>query len=205
MTDYVPQSYKNLKAWLLLQQTELTALLATTINMTADERTAYQLAVTTILTPVTVIVDLMDELEQKTADFPLILEAQLPLIRAAVKRAKTSAACTPAIQLQLDWVGESQNNDPETSRPTINVTAQPNRVKIEGRKPGFDAVSIYSRKKGDVQWKLIAVRKRKFPYYDESPLAVAGVPEVREYVAHGVVDDEEVGEPSEIKEIVFAG
>jgi hypothetical protein len=45
----------------------------------------------------------------------------------------------------------------------------------------------------------------KFHYYDESPLAVAGVPEVREYVAHGVVDDEEVGEASEIKEVVFAG
>jgi hypothetical protein len=205
MTDYVPQSYKNLKAWLLLQQTELTALLAAAINMTVDERTAYLLAVTTILTPVTAIVDLMDDLEMKTADFPLILEAQLPLIRAAVKRAKTSTACTPAIQLQLDWVGDAQNNDPETSRPTINLTAQPGRVKIEGRKPGFDSVSIYSRKKGEVQWKLIAVRKRKFPYYDESPLAVAGVPEVREYVAHGVVDDEEVGEPSEIKEIVFAG
>ena len=117
----------------------------------------------------------------------------------------TTAACTPAIQLQLDWVGKSQNNDPETSRSTINLTAQPGRVKIEGRKPGFDSVSIYSRKKGEVHWKLIAVRKRKVPYYDESPLAVPGVPEVREYVAHGVVDDEEVGEPSEIKEIVFAG
>jgi hypothetical protein len=44
-----------------------------------------------------------------------------------------------------------------------HLAAQPGRVKIEGRKPGFDSVSIYSRKKGEVQWKLIAVRKRKFP------------------------------------------
>ncbi len=78
-------------------------------------------------------------------------------------------------------------------------------VKIEGRKRGFDAVNIHSRKKGEVRWKLITVRKRKFRYYDESPLAVANTPEVREYVAHGVVDDEEVGAPSEIKEVVFAG
>ncbi|HEV7401690.1 MAG TPA: hypothetical protein VGO11_02145 [Chthoniobacteraceae bacterium] len=140
-----------------------------------------------------------------TADLPLILASPLPLIRAAITRARTSAACTPAIQTSLEWIGAPQNNDPETSRPTIEFTPQPGRVKIEGRKPGFDAVNIYSRKKGDVQWKLIAVRKRKFPYYDESPLAVAGTPEVREYVAHGVVDDEEVGEPSEIKEVVFAG
>ena len=78
-------------------------------------------------------------------------------------------------------------------------------MKIAGKKPGFDAVNIYSRKKGDVQWKLIAVRKRKFPYFDESPLAVATTPEVREYMAIGTVADEETGVPSEIKEVVYAG
>ena len=92
-----------------------------------------------------------------------------------------------------------------TSRPTIGVEAQRARVKITGKKPGFDSVNIYSRKKGDVAWKLIAVRKRKFPYYDESPLAVAETPEVREYMAIGVINDEEIGEMSEIKEVVYAG
>ena len=78
-------------------------------------------------------------------------------------------------------------------------------MKIDGRKPGFEAVNIYSRIKGAVQWKLIAVRKRKFPYFDESPLAVAGTPEVREYMAIGVIADEETGQHSEIVEVVFAG
>ena len=95
--------------------------------------------------------------------------------------------------------------DPAHSRPTIDAEAQCGRIKITGKKPGFDSVSIYSRKKGDVQWKLIAVRKRKFPYYDETPLAVPNTPEVREYMAIGVVKDEEIGEPSEIKEVVYAG
>ena len=49
------------------------------------------------------------------------------------------------------------------------------------------------------------MRKRKFPYYDESPLAVANTPEVREYMAIGVINDEEIGQMSEIKEIVYAG
>ena len=34
---------------------------------------------------------------------------------------------------------------------------------------------------------------------------VANAPEVREYMAIGVVKDEEVGQPSEIKEVVYAG
>ena len=66
-------------------------------------------------------------------------------------------------------------------------------------------MNLYFRKKGDVQWKLIAVRKRRFPYFDESPLAVPNTPEVREYMAIGVNADEETGQPSEIKEVVYAG
>jgi hypothetical protein len=204
-TDYVPQSYPNLNAWCGKQDTELTAPLATTIGMTAGERTTYLAAVSAIQTAVAPIVDLMEQLEELTANFPGILDAQLPLIRAAIKRAKTSPGCTPAIQMQLDWIGQAQNVDPEHSRPSIEIEAQRGRVKITGRKPGFDAVSIYCRKKGEVQWRLIAVRKRRFPYYDEAPLAVPNVPEVREYMAIGVVADEEIGQPSEIKEVVYAG
>ena len=204
-TDYIPQSYPNLHAWLAKQDTELTAPLATTIGMTAAERTAYLAAVGAILPAATAITDLMEQLEEKTTDFPGILDANVPLLRAAIKRAKTSPACTPAIQTQLDWIGAAQNVDPAHSRPSITVEAQRARVKIDGRKPGFDSVSIYCRKKGDVQWRLIAVRKRKFPFYDEAPLAVPGTPEVREYMAIGVVADEEIGEMSEIKEVVYAG
>ena len=127
------------------------------------------------------------------------------LRRVYSARCGLCCGCTLDIQTQLDWIGEAHEMDPAHSRPTINIETQRGRVKVTGRKPGFDAVSIYSRKKGDVQWKLIAVRKRKFPYYDESPLTVPNAPEVREYMAIGVVADEEIGEMSEIKEVVYAG
>ena len=204
-TDYVPQSYPNLNTWCARQDSELTAPLATTIGMTAGERAAFLAAVDTVKTAVAPIVDLMQQLDELTANFPVILDAQMPVIRAAIKRAKTSPGCTPAIQTQLDWIGAAHTQHPGTSRPTIDAEAQRGRVKISGKKPGFEAVNIYSRKKGDVSWKLIAVRKRKFPYYDESPLAVPNTPEVREYMAIGVIKDEEIGEMSEIKEVVYAG
>ena len=203
--DIIPQSYGNLRGWLAKQIEILTAALAATIGMTPDERTAYLAAVNSILTPLTAIVALMEELEEKTAAFPDILEAFLPIIRAAIKRAKTSAGCTADVRVSLDWNADVANNDPENSRPHINAEAQRGRVKISGNKPTFDAVNIYRRIKGEVQWQLIAVRKRRFPYFDESPLAVAGTPEVREYMAIGVVKDEEIGQMSEIKEVVFAG
>ena len=203
--DFIPQSYNNLEGWLTKQDTLLTAALAATIGMTPAERTAYLAAITAIRTPLAAIIALMEELEEKTAAFPDILALQLPIVRAGVKRAKTSADCTLDIQTQLAWIARSANNDPENSRPNIEIEAQRGRVKITGTKPGFEAVNIYRRIKGEVQWQLIAVRKRKFPYYDEGPLAVAGTPEVREYMAIGVVNDEEIGQTSEIKEVVYAG
>ncbi|SRR5581483_9619517 len=204
MTDYIPQSYKNLRDWLQKQKDELPAK-AATLGMTDAERDTYLNAVNCLLPVVSAIVDLMDELDAKTADFEPLLAAQSPILRAAIKRLKTSPACTPSLAQEMEWVGDSTDVDPKTSRPTITIEAQRGRVRIDGKKPGFEAVNLYSRIKGQMQWKLIAVRKRKFPIYDDTPLAVPGTPEVREYMAIGVVNDEEVGEPSEIKEVAYAG
>ena len=129
----------------------------------------------------------------------------MAILRAGIKRAKTSPGCTPGIAMEMDWVGESHEFNPETARPTIDVASQPGRVKVDGRKPGFEAANIYSRIVGQVPWKQVAVRKRKFPFFDETPLAVAGVPERREYMAMGVINDEEVGQPSEIREVLHGG
>jgi hypothetical protein len=147
------------------------------------------------------IVDLMEQLEEKTAAFPDILDAQMSVVRSQIKRGKTSPNCTADIQTQLGWIGRTINNDPESSRPNIDAEAQRGRVKITGNKPSFEAVNIYRRIKGQVQWQLIAVRKRRFPFFDESALAVPNTPEVREYMAIGVINDEEVGQMSEIKEV----
>ena len=203
--DYVPQSFPNLLAFLIKQETELTTQLATDIGMTTADRTALLAAVAVVKALVAEIVDLMDTLEEKTADFPLILEQQMPTVRAIIKKTKADPLCTPAVVAQLDWEGPGVNFNPATARPTIDAEAQRGRVKISGKKPGFDAVNIYFRKKGDVQWRLIAPQRLRFPFYDESALAVANTPEVREYMAIGVIADEEIGQMSEIKEVVYAG
>lgn len=203
--DYVPQSYPNLLAWLTLQETEITTQLATDIGMSAADRTALLAAVAAIKTKVAEIVDLMNSLEEKTADFPMILEQQMPTVRAVIKKTKADPLCIPSVVTQLEWEGDNDSFNPDTARPFIDAEPQPGRVKITGRKPGFTLVNIYYRKKGDVQWKVLVTGRQRFPFYDETPLTVPGTPEVREYVARGVVNDEEVGQPSEIKEVVFAG
>jgi hypothetical protein len=204
-TDYVPLSYENLNDWLDLQETGVTAALATAIGATPAERTAFLAAVAALKAPVAEIVDLTHQLEMKIASLPAVQTAQIPVIRAFITRAKTSAGCTGYIRVAQQWIGEQHEIDYNTQRPTIRIEVQRGRVKITGQKPGFASVNIYGRKKGDVEWKLITIRITKFPYYDERPLTVAGTPEVREYRAVGVVNDQEIGQPSEIKEVVYAG
>ncbi|MEQ1861461.1 MAG: hypothetical protein ABMA13_16180 [Chthoniobacteraceae bacterium] len=205
MTDFIPHSYKNLRDWLQKQVTDLTAALAATLNMSAAERQVILDACNALLPLLNDIVEKLDQLEQLTADLQALLLVHTPPIRAGIKRAKTSPGCTPGIIVDMEWKGESHEFDPDTARPTIDVEAQRGRVKIDGKKPGFDSANIYYRRKGDVQWKLIESKRKRFPYYDEQPLAVAGQPEVREYMAIGVIGDEEVGQMSEIKEVVYAG
>lgn len=201
--DFIPQSYKNLRDWLKTQAG--IATVAPTLGMTADEQADYLAHVNAVLPTVTDIVDLMEQMDQKVADLQPLLDTYIPLIRKDIRRAKTAPGYLPSIGEQFDWIGETTERDPATGRPTIEVEAQRGRVMITGKKPSYEAVNIYSRKAGETTWKLIAIRKRKFPFIDETPLTTPGTPEVREYMAIGVINDEEIGNPSETKEVAFAG
>ncbi len=192
--DFIPQSNKNLALWLQKQHDD-TATVAPAIGATADA----------LLPLANDIVTLQEQLDQKLADLHLLSATHLPEMRKFIKRGKTSGGYLPSIGEDMGWIGDNNEIDPATSRPILEVTALQGRVRIEGRKPGFEAVNVYTRKKGDVGWKTLAVRKRKFPIYDEAPLMAASIPEIREYMLTGVVNDEEIGQPSEIKEVVFVG
>ena len=200
----IPHSFKNLRDWLKLQIDDVAGI-GSACGMTGPEIIAYLASANLLHPKVAEIVTLMETLDEKTDDLEPHLATQLPLMRKAIARAKTHPGCIPSTILQMQWKGDAQEFNEETARPNIKLTAMNGRVKVEGNKPGFEAYNLYSRIKGQVAWKPIAIRKRKFPYYDDSALAVPNTPEVREYMAMGVINDEEVGVPSEIKEVVYAG
>lgn len=80
----------------------------------------------------------------------------------------------------------------------------PGRVRIDFVKDGLDGVHIYARLKGQTTWAKLALDTYS-PYEDNRPLATAGQPEHREYMAIGVLHDEEVTQQSDIVEAVFGG
>ncbi len=148
---------------------------------------------------------LTERLRERKAVLPAVRKAQLPVIRAFINRCVTYPDCTPGIIERLEWAATGGGLDLAQARPRLTAEAQRGGVKIMVKRAGFEAANVYARRRGEEQWTLIAERKRKFPYYDQRPLAVAAVPEVREYRAIGVMNDEQAGQPGEVQEVVFAG
>jgi hypothetical protein len=72
---------------------------------------------------------------------------------------------------------------------------------VKGKTKG---VNIYSRLKGQSEWTFLALDTES-PYHDTRALAVAGVAETREYIAYGVLSDEELPTGSDIITVVYGG
>lgn len=94
--------------------------------------------------------------------------------------------------------------DPGAYKPTLKASVDGNYVRLEFTKKGVDALIIYTRLRGETGWTKLA-RDSASPYIDTRPLTTPGVPETREYMAMGELDDAEIGLPSDIVSIVFGG
>ena len=100
--------------------------------------------------------------------------------------------------------GPESGFDPATFKPTLRVTVTGGQVKLDFVKQECDSVAVYGRLRGEMGWMKLGLDSAT-PYYDTRPLAQANVPETREYYVIGVIDDEEVGVPSDIASAVFGG
>ena len=127
------------------------------------------------------------------------------LIRAKVRNWKTlpgwAASGSEAV---LQMKGPAISFDPNTYKPVLKVTVEADVVKVAFTKKGVDGVAIYSRLHGPTAWRKVAVDTVS-PYFDNSPLAQAGVAETREYMGRGVLHDQEIGVDSDVVIITFGG
>jgi hypothetical protein len=127
------------------------------------------------------------------------------LIRAKVRNWKTlpgwAASGSEAV---LQMKGSAVNFDPNTYKPVLKVTVEADVVKVGFTKKGVDGVAIYTRLRGTAAWRKLAMDTLS-PYFDNSPLAQAGVAEKREYMGRGVLHDQEIGVDSDIVAITFGG
>ncbi len=123
------------------------------------------------------------------------------LLRVEIARHKTALGYTESIGKDLGIVSSTIPFDPNMYKPEIHPSLFGGAVRVKFRKAGVNGINLYSRKKGSGNWLFVA-RTTKSPFNSNPVLQSPGQPEHWEYRAFGVINDIEIGFPSDIVEII---
>lgn len=126
-------------------------------------------------------------------------------LRALFNNLKANPKFTDGMGEAMRIFTQTTQRNPDDIKPKIKATAQPGSVRITGSKDYAETVNISMRLAGTSAWTLVGIKRKKFPFDDQTPLKTPGVPEVREYEARGVIGDDEVGQHSDIVRVTFGG
>lgn len=123
----------------------------------------------------------------------------VPFIKTALQRMKLNKNFSEAIaQTLMIAETEAEAVSLEDSKPTGQGSARANSVvRIEWFKGIFDGVIVESQRGDETVWTRLD-RDFRSPFDDDRPPLVAGKPEERRYRLRYFIDDELVGEYSDI-------
>lgn len=150
--------------------------------------------------------------EQKRAEWQAAVartaalkETTLPVLQRVIDRASTSAAWSEEkarVFMAVAPKPQAVRFDGDF-KPAFKLSVEGGRVRVLWIKGDLDAVRIERRHAGEQGWKQIGIDMRP-PFDDYDPLKQPGVPEAREYRLIGVVNDEDVGAPSDIVSVLVS-
>jgi len=202
-TDYVPRNDSQLAVWLSNLATKI-GVHGQMLGLTTDEVSAAMKSCSDTSTQITAIEQKKTEVQHQVAIKDEVKKASLLIIRGFATRMKAHPAYTEALGYDMGIIAPNGSAKVTIDKSTLKAESLPGKVRISFTKKGFAGVNIYSRLEGASKWTLLG-RDNNSPYDDARPLTNAGQPEKREYMAMGVVGDEEVGQPSDIVSVVFGG
>lgn len=91
-----------------------------------------------------------------------------------------------------------------TFKPSFKARAIPGGIRLDWKKRGVDGVIVFCRLRGQTKWNQIGVDTSS-PFLDARPLETTGVPEVREYMLRGMVNDQPIGLNSDVQSVTWGG
>ena len=206
MPDFIPDENAKLVLWLTNLMTRIDTH-GPTLLMTAAQITAYKAVLQGIINDIQAVPAAKNVWQAAAATLKTSKQTKLSKtgpVRSEINKWKASGLLTAAMEQDMELVGTGGAFDPNTYKPVIKAAVHVGFVRITFKKLGVDGLNIYVRLKGQPTWKKLSFDSNS-PYDDHTELAVPGTPEVREYRAIGVIDDEEIGLPSDIVSVTFAG
>ena len=204
MNDYVPDSHVNRLNFFINLKAQIIAD-AGALNWDAAKTAAAVAVITPLITVYQTLVDAEAAATQAAADASQGFAQGIEALRALVAEIKTTPGFTDGMGEAMKIFTEGTKRQPADIKPRIKVESQPGHVRVTGTKDYAQLFNVYMRRVGTVAWILVATNRKKFPFDDQTPLVQPGVPEQREYRACGVINDEEVGQFSDVVLVTFNG
>jgi hypothetical protein len=199
---FFPKSPKAMALWSQNYRTKIGAR-ATALSMTPAEVAREIVICDSFIDAINSVEDLKTLLSGAYSARNSIIETLGQELRMDIKRHKTAEGYTNAIGSELGLIGSSTEFDINTFKPVISVDPFGNGIHIRFTKKGVNNINIYHRKKGDEAFKLLT-RAIKSPFKYQPVLEIPSKPEHWEFRALGMINDEEIGLPSDIVNFVFS-
>ena len=200
--DYIPTKRAPRRLWLQNLSDQITVE-GPKAGMTAGEASALK----TIVDDHIAKMDATDA-AQTALDGARETESQstaIGEIRTAVRRLKTNPTYPGSgVEGTLQLRGPESGFDPVTFKPGCKVSIVGGQIRIDFTKGEADGVVVYCRLRGTNGWNKLGIDTAS-PYFDTNPPAQPNVPETREYMLRAILDDVEIGQPSDIISIVIGG
>jgi hypothetical protein len=204
MPDYIPDSFENRFLWFRNLHDRLPDF-AGQLGWTPAQVSAFQASLAPHIARLQAILDAEAALDAAIGAEKTAFADNDEALRGKINEIKAAPGFDDGIGQALKIFTTGGRPAPADIKPTLKAEAQMGHVRLTGRKDYAETVNLYMRRKGATAWTLIGPKRKRFPFDDQTPLATPGTPEQREYFAHGVIGDDEVGQPSDIVPATFAG
>ncbi len=204
MADYIkPNDPESLRAF-IEAFLEVLPSRAASVGVTAGEQSQLGSLGNAAKSGIDNAVSAKNAYDSALADRLRLIGDFVTYLRPVVRRIKQNTSYTATIGEALGIVAPSTPVDPASIKPVITVTAYMGFVRVRIQRKGAQSVQLFCRRNGQTGWNSLG-RVVRASYDDTSALTQPGVPEIKEYMAQAYIGDEPVGQPSDIKVVVFAG
>jgi hypothetical protein len=199
--DFIPSNEPGLVIWLTNYKTKI-AIIGASIGLTAAEIATEQALCQGIIDAINLSESKERELIAANVAKNNLKKENISSLRKSIDGHKKDGKLTDEQVQELKVKGTATTFDANAYKPVLSVAILAKQVNINFEKQGVQGINLYHRKKGSAGWLFLA-RATKSPYIDNIKLAAPTQPEHWEYQAYGVMDDKEIGQPSDIVEVVY--
>ncbi len=204
MKDFFQLSDGPMLAWATNFKTQI-ALIGASVGLTDAQIAELQLSCDNITNALNAKTAAKNTYSQKVDATTTVLSTEGQTFHSISNIIKASPGYTAGKGSSLGIINLADTAfDPTTYKPDLIVSNGNGFVNIKYTKKGVIGVNIYTRLQGVAAWTHLILSTHS-PYHDHHPLTDPTKPETREYMIIGVQNDIEIGLPSDIVSITFAG